>query len=242
MVVLLILSCLIGPIIGYLSGSILYAVLLTKIFKNKDIRTFGSRNPGFTNTLRSFGIKFSILILILDMIKIIFPTIIIFLFINYCVVTRYNINFDKFNYCFLLYLTPIFGVIGHIFPIFFKFKGGKGVASYFGLLFTISPFIFLISCLILISIVLIKKIMSIGSIISVLTAPFLFLIPGINYFYLVNQNFISTISYTIHVSSFLWLLPIFFMLLFTSFLIIYKHKINIINIINKKEKKLSILG
>lgn len=245
MIAFFIILCLIGPLLGYFFGSIMFAILFSKKFKKKDIRQLGSHNPGFTNTLRTFGSKFGALILILDMVKVVIPTIIIFLIIKFSTITQNyinDLNLANFNFIFLLYLTPAFAILGHIFPIFFKFKGGKGVASYFGFLFTISPFIFIISCLLLIAIVFIKKIMSLGSIVSVFISSFLFLIPGINYFYLVEPNFISCINYTINISTFIWLLPIFTLMLLISSLIIFKHKTNIINLINKKEKKLSILG
>ncbi len=242
---LLLVLCLIGPLLGYFSGSILYAILLTKWLKSSDIRKFGSHNPGFTNTLRTFGIKFSTLILLLDMCKVILPTLIIYFSVYYIPSLKnslndLNFNHNNFNFSFLIYLTGIFAILGHIFPIFYKFKGGKGIASYFGLILLISPFIFLISCLCLILIVLIKKIMSLASIISISLSAILFLIPGVNYFYLVNSNFVATIDITIN--NFVLILPTFGLLLLIIILILYKHKTNIINLINKKEKKLSILG
>lgn len=239
------LLCLCGPILGYLFGSILFAIIFSKIFKHQDIRKFGSHNPGFTNSLRTYGSKISAFVLILDMLKIIIPTIIIFLLIKFIdifnnSINELNLKYD-FNFNFLLYLTPVFGIIGHIFPIYFKFKGGKGVSSYFALLLLISPFLFVICALLLIAIVIIKKIMSIASLSTIIISPLLFLVPGVNYFYLSEQNFVSTIKYTIDPNTFLWLLPIFGILVVISLLIIYKHRKNIINIINKKEPTLSFL-
>lgn len=235
--------CLCGPILGYLFGSILFAIIFSKIFKHQDIRKFGSHNPGFTNSLRTYGSKISAFVLILDMLKIIIPTIIIFLSIKFIHIFNNSINElnleHNFNFNFLLYLTPVFGIIGHIFPIYFKFKGGKGVSSYFALLLLISPFLFVICALLLIAIVIIKKIMSVASLSTIILSPFLFLVPGINYFYLSEQNFLLTIKYTINIDTFLWLLLVFGILIITSLLIIYKHKKNILNIINKKELTLS---
>ncbi len=241
---LFLILCLFGPIIGYIFGSILFAILLSKTIKQKDIRKFGSHNPGFTNTLRTFGIKFSILILFLDLLKVIIPTLIIYLIVNYASNIHNQLielnSKNSFNFLFLIYLTPIFAILGHIFPIFHKFKGGKGVASYFGFLLILSPFIFLITALLLISILLIKKIMSLSSIISIFISPFLFLIPGVNYFYLIDSNFINTIDYSIN--NYVWLLIIWGLILSIAILIIFKHKSNIINIINKKEKEITIFG
>ena len=115
------------------------------------------------------------------------------------------------------------------------------MSSYFALLLLISPFLFVICALLLIAIVIIKKIMSIASLSTIVISPFLFLVPGINYFYLSEQNFVLTIKYTIDPNTFLWLLPIFGILVVISLLIIYKHRKNIINIINKKEPTLSFL-
>ncbi len=70
----LILVCLIGPIIGYLSGSVLWSVVLTKQFYDKDIRDYASKNAGATNTSRVFGKKMGMLVLILDVLKSYLPT------------------------------------------------------------------------------------------------------------------------------------------------------------------------
>ena len=231
--------CLFGPILGYLFGSIMFAIILTKHFANKDIREFGSKNPGFTNSLRIMNKKYGFLILILDICKTILPIIIIFLIIKFLFKSFiYEYSNNNFNIMSLIYLTGFGTIIGHLWPIFFKFKGGKGVASYIGILITMSPFVAIISCLIILIIVFQKQIMSLGSILVLIIAPFLILCPSINYFYLLNDNFINTIKITIN--NLLYVLPMFLILLILSSLIIYKHKNNIINLIHKKENKLNI--
>ena len=115
-------------IICYLSGSIPYGLLLSKLFGYGDIRKFGSGNIGATNVLRTVNKKVAVLVLIFDFLKCYLPIFIISYF------------FDK-NFSALCGLTS---VIGHIFPVWLKFKGGKGVACMFGFILGINPLFFLV--------------------------------------------------------------------------------------------------
>ena len=106
-------------IVAYLVGSIPFGKIVTKILTNKDITQTGSGNIGATNVYRSVSKKAGVVVLLLDAIK----PIIALLVIEY-----FDPNFfSKFKY-----LIFFFSIIGHIFPIWLKFKGGKGVACYFG--------------------------------------------------------------------------------------------------------------
>ncbi|MDB4066105.1 glycerol-3-phosphate acyltransferase, partial [Candidatus Pelagibacter sp.] len=112
---------LIVGIISYLMGSIPFGLILTKIFLNKDIREIGSGNIGATNALRTGNKLIGYSTLILDIAKAIIPVI-----------------FVKINYPDLIYIASLCAFLGHVFPIWLKFKGGKGVATYVGILFSIN--------------------------------------------------------------------------------------------------------
>ena len=108
-------------LIPYLIGSIPFAFILTKIFLKKDIREIGSGNIGATNALRTGNKLVGYTTLILDIVKAIIPVI-----------------YVKMNYPELIYIASLCAFLGHVFPIWLKFKGGKGVATYVGILFSIN--------------------------------------------------------------------------------------------------------
>ena len=108
-------------IISYLMGSIPFGFILTKIFLKKDIRDIGSGNIGATNALRTGNKLIGYTTLFLDISKAIIPVIYI------------KINFPE-----LLFVASLCAFLGHVFPIWLKFKGGKGVATYVGILFALN--------------------------------------------------------------------------------------------------------
>ena len=145
---------LIVGIISYLMGSIPFGYILTKIFLKQDIREIGSGNIGATNALRTGNKLIGYSTLILDIAKAIIPVI-----------------YVKINYPELIYIASLCAFLGHVFPIWLKFKGGKGVATYIGILFSINiilGFIFVLSWGI---IFLIFKYSSLSSIIGSLSIP-----------------------------------------------------------------------
>ena len=184
-------------LISYVMGSIPFGLILTKIFLNKDIRKIGSGNIGATNVLRAGNKIVGYLTLILDVLKAIIPIIYI-----------------KLNYPDLIYVSSLSVFLGHVFSIWLKFKGGKGVATYVGILFCINYFlgiIFVISWLI---IFIISKFSSLGSILSSLVIPiYIFLNSDYNNEY-------------------------FFVIMFV--LILFTHRENVKRLINKEESKTKI--
>ena len=144
-------------ICAYLLGSIPNALIVSKVFFKKDIRQYGSKNMGATNTLRVLGLRYAALVFLLDALK---ASILVVLF-------TYNI-IDK---SIIPHLHPIYfglvSIFGHIFPIFAKFKGGKGVACTTGVLLSFSPLCFLIELVIFLIVFLSTKIVSISSILSI---------------------------------------------------------------------------
>ena len=112
---------LIVGIASYLMGSIPFGLILTKIFLKKDIRDIGSGNIVATNVLRTGNKLIGYLTLVLDITKAIIPVI-----------------YVKINFPELIYIASLCAFLGHVFPIWLKFKGGKGVATYVGILFSIN--------------------------------------------------------------------------------------------------------
>ena len=108
-------------ILSYLMGSIPFGFILTKIFLKKDIRDIGSGNIGATNTLRTGNKTLGYGTLFLDVIKAVIPVI-----------------YVKLNYPDYIFIASLCVFLGHVFPIWLKFKGGKGVATYIGILFSIN--------------------------------------------------------------------------------------------------------
>ena len=108
-------------IISYLMGSIPFGLILTKIFLKKDIREIGSGNIGATNALRTGNKLIGYSTLILDVIKAVIPVL-----------------YVKINFPDMIYISALCAFLGHVFPVWLKFKGGKGVATYLGILFALS--------------------------------------------------------------------------------------------------------
>lgn len=120
---------IICAILSYLIGSINWSIIISRSL-NKDIRLLGSGNPGTLNMSRNFGLKFGLLTFLLDVLKGAIPTLVVFfIFRNF---TFYNSVFVVSD--FAIYLVGLSVVLGHIYPIFLKFKGGKGIASTIGVL------------------------------------------------------------------------------------------------------------
>tara|TARA_B110001450_G_scaffold251238_1_gene271075 strand:- start:494 stop:1069 length:576 start_codon:yes stop_codon:yes gene_type:complete len=181
---------------SYLMGSIPFGFILTKLFLNKDIRNIGSGNIGATNALRTGNKSIGYATLILDISKAVIPVIYI-----------------KFNYPDYIFIASLSAFLGHVFPIWLKFKGGKGVATYLGILFAIDliyGFIFITSWMI---IFLFSRYSSLSSIIASLLIPV---------YLLFFENFNS----------------IFFGIMFI--LIFYTHRENVKRLKNKEETKTKI--
>jgi len=184
-------------IVSYLMGSIPFGLILTKIFLNKDIREIGSGNIGATNALRTGNKLIGYSTLILDIAKAIIPVI-----------------FVKINYPDLIYIASLCAFLGHVFPIWLKFKGGKGVATYVGILFSINLLLGIIFVASWGIIFLIFRYSSLSSIIGSISIPIYILI-------------------TDQISN-----AIFFGIMFV--LIFFTHRENIKRLKNKEESKTKI--
>ena len=187
---------LVAIIFSYLLGSIPFGLILTKLFLKKDIRNIGSGNIGATNVLRSGNKLIGYLTLFFDILKAVIPVVYI-----------------KLNYPDLIYISSLSVFLGHVFPIWLKFKGGKGVATYVGILFSINLIFGFIFCISWLLVFLLSKYSSLSSLVASLSVPlFLFFTNG-------EQI-------------------IFFIILFV--LIFYTHRENIKRLKNKEESKSNI--
>ena len=141
-------------IISYLLGSIPFGFLLTRIFLKKDIREIGSGNIGATNVLRSGSKLIGYATLILDIVKAVIPVI-----------------FVKVYFIEYLYIASLSVFLGHVFPVWLKFKGGKGVATYVGILCCINIYLGVSFAVVWFTTFLIFKYSSLSSLIGSLSIP-----------------------------------------------------------------------
>ena len=194
---------------SYICGSIPFGLILTKAFSGKDIRSVGSKNIGATNVLRTGNKYLAFSTLILDILK------------GYFVVIITQQYFPE-----LIQLSALLVFLGHLFPIWLKFKGGKGVATFIGILFALSYSLTLLFILTWITVALIFKYSSLSSIFASITV---FVISFI------KENVIKVFDPNISNISDIKLLLFIFLIL-----IIYTHKNNIFNLINRTELKIKL--
>ena len=187
---------LITALISYLFGSIPFGYLFTKLLLKKDIRDVGSGNIGATNVLRTGNKSLGYLTLVLDIAKAVVPVIYI-----------------KFNYPDLVYISALCAFLGHLFPAWLKFRGGKGVATFVGILISINIYYAVVFGIVWILTFLVSKYSSLSS----LFASFSISI----YLLILNQGNI-----------------IYFIIRFV--LLFYTHSENIKRLINKEETKSKI--
>ena len=194
---------------SYLSGSIPFGLILTKFFGNQDVRNIGSGNIGATNVLRTGNKYLAALTLLLDILKGFIPVII-----------------TQQHFAELTQLSCLIAFIGSIFPIWLKFKGGKGVAIYIGILFALSVqlgFLFIFTWSV---VSLIFKYSSLSSVFSSLTV---FVVA------LIKDTALQSIGSTIYIEEEIKLILFIFFIL-----IMFTHKKNISNLKNKSEHKIKI--
>ena len=155
-------------VLFYFLGSLPFALILPKIFGYGDIRNIGSGNVGATNVLRTGNKYLAFIVLCLDVLKGLLPFIIL------------NLYFHEMD-MLLAVLLCHFTILGHIFPIWLKFKGGKGVATYIGFLFGLNAILGISFLIVWMLIALISRYASLSSLIASLIAPI--------YFFFINPNY-----------------------------------------------------
>ena len=190
------INLIIVAVYSYLLGSIPFGLVLTKIFLKKDIREIGSGNIGTTNVLRTGKKSLAVATLVLDLLKGYFSIVITFIY------------FDN-----LISYSALICFIGHIFPVWLKFKGGKGVATYLGVILALSYKFFLIFGITWLVLSFLFRYASLSSIISSLIV-FVY-----SYFFINNFSLILFIFFVI---------------------IIYTHRENIVRLKNSEESKIKL--
>ena len=153
-----IIAALLVIAVSYLLGSINSAIIVSKLVYRDDVRRYGSGNPGTTNMLRAFGKKAALLTLIGDMLK----TVISILFAALLFGFHYYGGVSAGDG--LCYVAGMFAILGHVFPIYYKFKGGKGVLCTATMALILSPIPFLIVLLVFVITVASTKYVSLGSV------------------------------------------------------------------------------
>lgn len=169
------LSCFAIAILSYLLGSLNFGVILSNKLKKDDIRNYGSGNAGTTNMLRKYGKGYAFLTIVGDMLKVVAAAFITLKIMEYTPQTLNEVGIDVSidRNIFIKSFAGFFCVVGHIFPCFFKFKGGKGVATAGGMVFVVDWRIALILLAVFIIVVAFTKYVSLGSIIMALLYPVL---------------------------------------------------------------------
>ena len=197
----MIIKIILSAVIAYLLGSVNSSILVGRIY-GKDIRKFGSGNAGLTNTLRVFGKKAAFFVLLGDVSKGVIA----------CIVSAILIDPDIFP---AYVIGGLFAVVGHNWPIYFRFKGGKGALTAVSAAFMIDPVSASILIAVFIAVLLISRYVSLATMMAGLLYPVISLI----------------ITGNIH---------IFIYSLLIMMMIIYRHRSNIRRLINNEEPKINL--
>ena len=204
----MVVASIIVAIIAYLIGSINFAILISKKMAGFDIREKGSGNAGSTNMLRSVGKKAAILTLICDVLKGVVAVLLA------CLIGK----IPGLNASVLVQIAGIAVVLGHTFPIFFNFKGGKGVATSLGVLLITNWNIGLVCFVFALLLMAFTRIVSLGSIAAAVLFPILVI-------FMPSNNYIAEGNYIV-----------FAILL--AILVIFNHRTNVKRLIKGTENKL----
>ena len=188
----------------YLIGSLPYGLILVKIFKGQDLRQIGSKNIGATNVLRAGYPVLALMTLVLDSFKGALSVLLVGYFYDNVIISNIEINLSM--------LAGVSAVLGHIFPVWLKFKGGKGVATGFGTILIVDPLVSAVILIVWLLTAIITKYSSLSAILATLALPILV--------YFMHND-------------------VFYYVLFISCIILFKHKSNIIKLINKEETKIT---
>lgn len=201
-------------IFAYLIGSVNFSVIISKKFAGFDLREKGSGNAGTTNTLRTVGKKAALATLVLDILKgVVAIGIAIFL-------GKYMK--DVYSPEVLVQLAGIFVILGHTFPIFFGFRGGKGIATSLGVLLVINWQIGLICLTFAVALMILTRMVSVGSIAAAILFPILTFYIGQDHFIVAGK----TLNYVIFSIA-------------LALLVMFNHRSNIKRIMNGTENRIS---
>jgi glycerol-3-phosphate acyltransferase PlsY len=195
---------ILSAVAGYLLGSVNTSLVLGKLFYKKDVRQYGSGNAGATNTLRTLGKTAAIMVVVGDFLKGILA----------CLIGKWLAGETSDGVYGGMYVAGIMAVIGHNWPLYFGFKGGKGVMTAFAAVLMFSPLAALICLLSFVLVVAITRYVSLGSIIGGAAFPLVAWILGEQLFLILTGVLLAL-------------------------LIIFRHSSNISRLLDGNEKKLS---
>jgi glycerol-3-phosphate acyltransferase PlsY len=202
--------------VSYLLGSISFSLIISKLFYQKDIRDFGSSNAGATNTLRVLGKKASLAVVVGDLGKT---------FLALYLVKTFSENPMALQGEAYLLLAGLFTMVGHIWPVWSSFRGGKGVACYVGTLLYLYPYSFLISLGLGLCLIFKTRYVSLGSMALGFIVPIVVVIEN----HLRNKPASTSTSTSIEILS---------LLLTMAFLILFTHRENIKRLRQGQENKI----
>ena len=203
---------IIVAILAYAIGSVNFSVLISRKMAGFDVREKGSGNAGTTNVLRAVGVKAAIITLVCDILKGVFAVLLSFLIGNIS---------QTSDRALLIQIAGIFVVVGHTFPIFFEFRGGKGIATALGVLLITNWRIGLICLVFAVILIAITRMVSVGSMSAAILFPVLTLFIGDNF--IVAQGGFKYFIYSLILAGF----------------VIFNHRENIKRIMNGTENKIS---
>lgn len=201
--------------IAYLIGSVNFSILISKKVAGFDVREKGSGNAGTTNMLRTVGKGAAVVTLILDILKGVVAIYIAILYGN-IIAKLTNLQVDN---AILVQIAGVFVILGHTYPIYFGFKGGKGVATSLGILLTTNYQIGLICLVFAIVLMILTKMVSVGSLGAAILFPVLTL-------FLAKENFIVPGNYLLYS-------------IIIALIVIFNHRSNVQRLLNGTENKIS---
>lgn len=181
------LKIIIYLILSYLCGAIPFGYIVAKLFRNIDIRTVGSGNPGATNVYRTISKPLGILTLLLDMLKGFIPV--------------YFVSIINPSSYLIVLVVALVTILGHIFTIFLNFKGGKGVATGCGIFFALNPLATAICLITFIIVLTISKYVSLGSICAAIMLPIAILFFNSNIQLVIFSTIIAIVVIVRHISN-----------------------------------------
>ncbi len=202
-------SLLLIILLSYLVGSFPTSIVVGRMVRKIDIRDYGSKNAGGTNVFRVLGWKAGLFVAVVDVGKGILATLLI---------SKIRVDPLSLDYELVQLIAGLAAVFGHIWTVLAKFKGGKGVATAAGLLIALFPWAALICFFIFVTLVLITRYVSVGSITAVSSLPFVLMI--------LDRMFGQTVPNFLYIFSF-----------FVSGLIVYTHRSNIRRLLNGTENR-----
>lgn len=201
-------ACLLAAIVAYLLGSISSAVIVSRVYAHDDVRKYGSKNAGMTNVLRTYGKLPALFTFLGDFVKGILAVLAGRLIFSLLGVTDFDAG----------YLAGFFALLGHLYPIYFGFKGGKGVLTSLGIILVVNPLVLLILLIIFLPVLFITRIVSLVSVTGAVLYPFVTLIVDLCLRKPVLFDFLFAVLF--------------------SLIVIWRHRGNIQRLLNGTERRI----